>query len=298
LERHSLLRKSFVHLTGVGPKTEAHLWRQGVVDWEELLGGAAQIFKGKRLEGILKALDASLEAWGRKDLYFFHQALPGNERWRMVPGGFDDVAYLDIEASGGAFPPLCHSTAVAFYFRGQVLQEHEHRAKRELIDHILAEASMLCTFNGGGYDVPFLSQEYVMRFQVAHVDLCPWLRRLGFKGGLKAIQKAMPHLHQRCSMDIDGFDAVRLWKMHERGIDGALPTLLTYNAEDTIILEPLLVEAFNREVEARPHLGLARLVAGAAPTLATTVDPKVYARLRTGDRPVNPTANDFHLASL
>lgn len=283
MERHSLIRKSFVHLAGVGPKTEAQLWRQGVGDWDELRAKAPRIFKGRRLDGILAALDASLEAWGRRDLYFFHQALPGNERWRMVPGGFEDVAYLDIEATGGSFPPVCHSTAVAFYFRGEVLQEHETAKKRALIDRILAEASMLCTFNGGGYDVPFLSQEYGMRFPIAHVDLCPWLRRLGFRGGLKAIQKALPHLHQRASMDIDGFDAVKLWALHLRGVEGALDTLMTYNAEDTLILEPLLVEAFNREVDARPDLGLERLIAGPTPRLATEVVPAVYALLRSAD---------------
>lgn len=280
MERHSLLRKSFVHLAGIGPRTEAHLWSQGVDDWDDLVAVAPSIYKGKRLDGILSSLDASLAAWQRQDLYFFHQALPGNERWRLVPGGFENVAYLDIEASGGSFPPQAHSTAVAFYFRGEVLQEHEADKKRVLIDFILREASMLCTFNGGGYDVPFLSQEYAMTFPIAHVDLCPWLRRLGFKGGLKAIQKALPHLHQRSSMDIDGFDAVRLWRLHERGVAGALSTLLTYNAEDTLILEPLLVEAFNREVEARPHLGLQRLAAGALPQLATDVCPHVYGLLR------------------
>ena len=280
IERHGLLRKSFVHLEGIGPRSEAHLWSVGITDWDALLAGLPQLYKSKRLATVQRSLDASLEAWQRGDLYHFHRALPGNERWRLFPGGFDDVAYFDIEASGGGMPPRIQSTAVAFYFRGEVLQEHEHGKKRELIERMLEEASLLCTYNGGGYDVPFLSQEYGIRFEKAHVDLCPWLRRQGFKGGLKAIQRAHPHVHQRASFDIDGYDAVRLWRLHQQGVPGALETLLTYNAEDAVILEPLLVEAFNREVAARPELGLAPLSGGAVPRLATEVDLKVYALLR------------------
>jgi uncharacterized protein YprB with RNaseH-like and TPR domain len=285
IDRHGTLKRSFVHLDGIGPKTERQLWEQGITDWERLHADAPALFKGKRLPGIQRALDQSLAAWDRGDLYYFHRTLPGDQRWRLVPSGVEDIAYFDIEASGGNFPPICQSTAVAFYFRGDVLQEHEHQKKRELIDYILDEASVLCTYNGGGYDVPFLSHEYGIRFEKAHVDLCPWLRRQGFKGGLKKIQRAHPHVHQRCSMDIDGYDAVRLWRMHQQGVQGALETLLTYNAEDALILEPLLVEAYNREVEVWPALGLAKLTSAPIPPLATDVCPKVYTLLRAGSTP-------------
>jgi uncharacterized protein YprB with RNaseH-like and TPR domain len=280
IDRHALLRQSFVHLTGVGPQTEKRLWSLGLDDWTKLHEEAPKLFKGKRLGTVLSSLDATLAAWDRGDLYYFHCALPANERWRLVAGAVEDVAYFDIEASEGGMPPLAESTAVAFYFRGEVIQAHRHEDKRRMLDEILAEAAVLCTYNGASYDVPFLRNEYGLPIEKAHVDLCPWLRRQGYKGGLKAIQKAMPHLPQRGSMDIDGFDAIRLWRMHERGVPRALETLLTYNAEDALILEPLLVEAYNAELAALPHLTLAPLTSRPQPRLATAVCPEVYGLLR------------------
>ncbi len=280
--QHRLLRRTFIHFGGVGPEREQKLWASGVADWDALATEASQIFKaGKRLDALRRGLDQSLEAWERRDLYFFHRALPPRERWRLIPADLDGIAYFDIEASGGGMPPSCHSTAIAFYFRGEVLQEHETHKKRALIERILDEAAVLVTYNGASYDVPFLTAEFATPFHRAHVDLCPWLRRLGLKGGLKGVQKALPHIHQRVSMDIDGYDAVRLWRLHESGEGGALETLLTYNAEDAIVLEPLLCEAWNREVKERPELALEPLVSPPVTSLSTAVVPRIYELLRS-----------------
>jgi uncharacterized protein len=280
IERHRFLRRSFVFVNGIGPRTEKHLWSIGIVDWERLFQEAPSIFAGKRLDGILRSLVAAFEAWERGDLHYFHQVLPGDERWRLIPGGFEDIAYFDIEATGNGMPPDAHSTAVAFCFRGELLQEWDYRRKLELIDHVLTEASMICTYNGAAYDIPFLTNEFNRNFAIAHIDLCPWFRRLGFTGGLKSIQRQMPHLHQRVSMDINGYDAVRLWRMHEAGVERALEALLTYNAEDVLILEGLLVEAFNRELELRPHVREERLKAGPVVGLKTGVSAEIYQMLR------------------
>lgn len=279
---HSLLRKSFIHLRGVGERTERHLWSQGIHDWDQLSLEAPNIFGAKKLYEIQEDLDLSRKAWDERDLFYFHKTLPSAERWRMIKGGFDDIAYFDIEASGGGMPPLAESTVIAFLFRGELLQEHEKKAKRQLIEYILAESSILCTFNGAAYDVPFLAHEFERPFHKAHVDMCHWLRAQGFQGGLKAIQKAFPHLHQRSSMDIDGWDAVKLWRLYEEGIDAALTTLMCYNAEDVLILHPLLVEAYNRQSLAQPEYNAGSLELMPLPGLTTEVDPEVFQRLRSG----------------
>ncbi len=282
-DEHHLLRKTFIHLRGIGERTERHLWSLGIRDWNHLAAEAPHLFGAKKLYEIQEDLELSLMAWDARDLFFFHKFLPSNERWRMIRGAFDDIAYFDIEANGGGMPPLAESTVIAFLFRGELLQEHEKKAKRQLIEYILAESSLLCTFNGAAYDVPFLAHEFEVPFHKAHVDLCHWLRAQGFQGGLKAIQKAFPHLHQRSSMDIDGWDAVRLWRLYEQGIDSALTTLMCYNAEDVLILHPLLVEAYNRQSLAHGDLEAGTLNLNPLPALDTDVDPEVFARLRSGN---------------
>jgi len=42
---------------------------------------------------------------------------------------------------------------------------------------------------------------------------------------------------------VDGLDAVRLWREHQRGAHGALETLLAYNAADVLSLELLCLHA-------------------------------------------------------
>jgi hypothetical protein len=44
---------------------------------------------------------------------------------------------------------------------------------------------------------------------------------------------------ERDRPDISGRDAVRLWREHERGQDGSLETLISYNREDTVNLRTL-----------------------------------------------------------
>lgn len=273
---HDLLARTFLHLPGIGPRLERHLWRNGVQDWKTLRDEASQFLKGEKLTQILPALDASLEALAAGDLRYFATTLPSNEVWRLLDGRLHATAYFDIEASGGGFPPDAESTAICFYFRGTVFQEFTYEKKRALLESIHDEAAVICSYNGNGYDLPFLRQEFGgILSLIPHVDLCPWLRRLGLKGGLKAVQRALTHLHQRTGGDLDGWDAVRLWRFHERGVSGALETLLTYNAEDTIILEQLAVEAINREAAMRPELNLEALPQPALAPLPTCVSPAV-----------------------
>ena len=81
---HQLLRRTFVHLKGVGARSERHLWKLGITDWEQLLIRAPQLFKAKRLDDVRRSLDLSLTAWDRGDLYYFDRALQGQESQRCL----------------------------------------------------------------------------------------------------------------------------------------------------------------------------------------------------------------------
>ena len=75
---------------------------------------------------------------------------------------------------------------------------------------------------------------------------------LGLSGGLKNCEKGLgvprPGLE-----DVDGAVAVLLWHEFRRRRDPrALETLLAYNAQDVLNLEPLMVEAYNRKLGDTP----------------------------------------------
>lgn len=280
-----MLENSFVHLPGIGPETEERFWAQGLLTWNELEQNIPSLFGAKKASSIAAALEEGRAAAQEAEYGYFQARFKGSEMWRLLPAilkgpAADQIAYLDIETTGLGFPPQCKSTTIAVYYRGQLHMEHDRARKAALLREIDADAKCLVTFNGGTFDLPFLRREFALRFSQAHVDLRFWLARLGFKGGLKSIQKSFPEVRQRDSMDIDGFDAVRLWRLHERGVPNALETLLTYNAEDTVVLEQLSRVGLNLEAARRPHLNLETYTLPAGPIIPMEVCPLIYQMLR------------------
>jgi uncharacterized protein YprB with RNaseH-like and TPR domain len=69
-------------------------------------------------------------------------------------------------------------------------------------------------------------------------------KKIGLSGGLKQVEKDIGI--ERDRPDISGRDAVRLWREHESGRDGALETLISYNREDTVNLRTLADEVTTR----------------------------------------------------
>jgi len=69
-------------------------------------------------------------------------------------------------------------------------------------------------------------------------------KKIGLSGGLKQVEQDIGI--ERDRPDISGRDAVRLWREHEQGRDGALETLVSYNREDTVNLKELAETATNR----------------------------------------------------
>lgn len=281
-----MLENSFIHLPGIGADTEERLWNEGLRSWDELSERVDQIFSGKKALKVAMAIEESRAAVMAREFNYFQGRFKGAEMWRVLPAILksspDEIAYLDIETTGLGFPPKCKSTTIAVYYNGQLFLEHDHFRKKALLEEIDQKAKLIVSFNGSTFDLPFLRREFGLKLSQAHVDLRFWLANLGFRGGLKAIQKAFPDLHQRDSMDIDGFDAVRLWSLHKKGVPNALETLLTYNAEDALVLEPLLYEGLELEQQKRPHMTWGVFKAPPLPEIPYQVCPHIYRMLRRG----------------
>lgn len=281
-----MLENSFIHLPGIGADTEAKFWAQGLRTWDQLTENLNEVFSARKAQSIAEALEESRAAIESGEFGYFQGRFKGAEMWRVLPALLDhessaQIAYLDIETTGLGFPPQCKSTTIAVYYQGELFLEHDHSRKKTLLKEIDAEAKCLVTFNGGTFDLPFLRREFHLDFRQAHVDLRYWMNKHGRRGGLKAIQKAFPEVRQRESMDIDGFDAVRLWKLHERGVPNALETLLTYNAEDTVVLEQLVYCALELEREALSHIQLKKFKAPPSKEIPHSICPLVYRMLRS-----------------
>jgi uncharacterized protein YprB with RNaseH-like and TPR domain len=75
--------------------------------------------------------------------------------------------------------------------------------------------------------------------------LCPTLRRIGYKGGLKSIEEQLGMCRNDGIRGLSGWDAVRLWHEWEDGRQESLDTLVDYNRADVENLKFLAEFAYN-----------------------------------------------------
>jgi uncharacterized protein YprB with RNaseH-like and TPR domain len=237
-----MLKRTYIHLPGVGLKTEAGFWRQGLRTWEDFL--AAPILPGlspSRLDSLKELLQESLEHLD--EARYFAPRLPGQEHWRLFRHFRGKAAYLDIETHGSDWP-LLQVTVVGLY-DGRNLKQFVHGYNLEEFPEAVADFDLLVTFNGTQFDLPVLRAYFPdLRLPPLHLDLRFILARLGFKGGLKKIEPKFG-LHRPPEVaGLDGYHAVLLWERYLRGDLTALELLLAYNREDVANLEVLMERAF------------------------------------------------------
>ena len=71
-------------------------------------------------------------------------------------------------------------------------------------------------------------------------------RSIGLSGGLKNIEKCLGIARDGEGKDVDGKEAVRLWKRYKRKNEkNALQKLIEYNKKDIRNLEPLMEHVYS-----------------------------------------------------
>jgi uncharacterized protein YprB with RNaseH-like and TPR domain len=242
-----MLKRTFIHLPGVGPRREGHFWRQGLNTWEDFLA-APRIWglSPERLGWLQKELAGSLDHL--EDAAYFAARLQAGEHWRLFRHFRPRAAYLDIETTGAVWPGLL-VTVVGLY-DGRRMRQFVQGYNLQEFPRILDEFDLLVTFNGTQFDLPVLRAYFPeLRLPPAHVDLRFLLARLGFRGGLKRIEPRFGIRRPDEVNGMDGYMAVLLWERYQRGDRGALEVLLTYNREDVVNLETLMEAGFRMSRE-------------------------------------------------
>jgi uncharacterized protein YprB with RNaseH-like and TPR domain len=177
--------------------------------------------------------------------------LGSSHLWRLYSDFRQRVAYLDIETTGLWFE-LDDITVIGLYdgssTKSFVLGENLDEFAQEI-----ARYSLIVTFNGACFDLPFLRTRFPGFDQgLAHLDLRYLLKRLGYSGGLKRIEPELGINRPGALGELDGYCAVLLWNKHLQGRKGALDTLLRYNLEDVVNLERLAQLAYNSMLASVP----------------------------------------------
>lgn len=272
-----MLQHTFSHIPGIGPKIEQNLWSAGVNTWQDWrLPAPVRISTNSSCEAE-STLAASLEALENNDPSYFTSRLAANQSWRIFAEFRDSIAYLDIETTG--LDDFAEITTIALYDGKAVYTYVNGRNLDDFVDDI-TKYKVIVSYNGKSFDVPFIERYFRITLNHAQIDLRFILAKLGFKGGLKGCEKQLGL--SRGDLDgVDGYFAVLLWQMYKRsGNEQALQTLLAYNVEDTINLERLAVEAYNRNVVNTPFAQDLELSWPELPDNPFTADIKIVDQLK------------------
>lgn len=245
-----MLRHTFLHLPEIGPQRERLLWQRGILDWASF---SAAVDAGALADEVYRRtaplVAQSCQAFDAGDLEFFRPALPSQEVWRLYSLLADQALFLDIETTG--LSPHYHEvTVIGTYSAGQTAL-FLNGVNLEAFPAYAARFPLLVTFNGSQFDVPFLRARLpAARLDQWHIDLRFVLRSLGYRGGLKAIERQLGLQRDQAIASVDGFEAVRLWWRSRRGDREALVKLVLYNLTDVVNLVELMETAFRRKFEA------------------------------------------------
>jgi len=183
-----------------------------------------------------------MEAVKRNEIDYFAESLPRREWWRLYSAFRSSTVFLDIETTGLSryydevtMIGLFDGERVKIFVKGQNLDDFPNEIRKY---------SMIVTFNGTLFDLPFLASKFEsLKLPRVHVDLRFFLRRLGYKGGLKLVEKRVGIIRDKEVQSIDGFGATVLWNRYLRGNVDALRLLVEYNIADTTNLKTLMEKA-------------------------------------------------------
>jgi uncharacterized protein YprB with RNaseH-like and TPR domain len=236
-----LLEHTFIHIPGIGPKTEQHLWRNGIHTWNDFLRTKKSPLSPVRDSFVRQNIEISLE--NRNNIRFFLDKLSPADIWRLFGRFKDKAVYLDIETSG-LYQGVDEITVIGLY-DGTTTKTFVQGINLVEFESEIDTYELIITFNGAQFDLPFIRRQFPNIFlPPAHIDLRFFLKKLGYRGGLKAIEKSFG-LHRASAIDgMDGYEAVLLWKAYRWGDESALNRLIQYNTADIVHLKPLMEEGY------------------------------------------------------
>lgn len=243
-----MIERSFQLLPGIGPWRERDLWSRGLLTWDAF---RAAPHLSELPDGQAESLGARIAeaeaALAYRDLGRLAELLPQREHWRLYPSFLDEAVFLDIETDGA----INGRPTVVSLFDRSGLHVFLQGRNLEALPAALQRSRLWVTFNGRCFDVPVLRHHFAnLPEPVVHLDLRFLCRRVGLRGGLKAVEQSIgiprpPHLR-----GVGGLDAVLLWRSWLANDEvAALRFLVEYNLYDAFQLRALADVAYNLAVE-------------------------------------------------
>jgi uncharacterized protein YprB with RNaseH-like and TPR domain len=273
-----MLQNTFCHIPGIGLKTETRIWEKGIYSWKDFYENPPAPGSIPRRAVVDAFIEQSVFHLGNNNPSYFAALLPAPLHWRLFPAFRNHTAYIDIETTGLASG--CDITTIALYDGTDIRCYVAGQNLEDFLDDIF-NYTLIVTYNGKGFDLPFLEHFFKTRFPHAHIDLRHVLSSLGYKGGLKSCERQMGISRGDLS-GVDGYFAVLLWAEYERtGNVKALETLLAYNIEDVVNLEVLMIVAYNLKIKGMPFFNTLEIPLPQPPAIPFQPDLKIIDKIRS-----------------
>jgi len=274
-----MLKNTFQHIPGIGPKTEEEIWAAGVKNWNAVAVFPNGRLPRKTMAALQDYCPESQVQLDRGNPVYFEKLLPSALGRRLFPEFRNRTAYLDIETDG-LDSYYGHITTIALYDGRDIFWYINGRNLDDFTTDI-QKYQVLVTYNGKTFDIPFIQSYLRIKLPQAHIDLRYVLASLGYKGGLKRCEQALGV--GRPDMEgIDGVFAPLLWREYQiRNDQAALETLLAYNIADVVNLETLLVKAYNLKIAMTPFAETNRIERPPTPLLPFEPDRDTVANIKS-----------------
>ena len=246
-----MLKNSFAHMPSIGLSTEKKIWESGISTMDDFLKSSPGFLSLNKQKKIDDCIHLSKEKIKCKDVQYFYNNLPSKEHWRLFKDHQDSTVYLDIETTGLNFDwgiittiALYDGKTIKYYVNGQNLDDFKNDIQKYKV---------IITYNGKTFDLPFIENHFRLNLKHAHLDLRYILKSLGYSGGLKSCERQFGIGRTGALADVDGFLAISLWNDYKKNKnEAALETLLSYNIEDVLNLEYLMITAYNKKLQSVP----------------------------------------------
>jgi uncharacterized protein YprB with RNaseH-like and TPR domain len=272
-----MLKNTFHHIPGIGSKTEKQIWDLGTLNWEEFQANNAGSLSKEKAKIAKHYIDQSHEQLKKNNPAYFVDLLPSKLHWRLFPEFRHLAVYLDIETTG--MDNFSTITTIALYDGKHIRWYVAGDNLEHFLDDIF-KYKLIITYNGKGFDIPFIENQFGIKLNHAHIDLRYVLAGLGFSGGLKGCERQLG-INRGKLTGVDGYFAVLLWDDYIKNKNQrALETLLAYNIEDVVNLEKLMIMAYNMNIKNSPFHSQNVLNSPALPQMPFHADIETIERIK------------------
>ncbi len=229
-----MIDKTFVHCSGIGPKTELRLKGMGLKSWSDCFNAPETVpFAGPKRELFFQQLEASQIALRENNIEYLVKNLPTKEHWRILATYFDQATFFDIETTGlSSYDSII--TVIVAYQRGKL---HTFLFQENLDDflNLIEKSELLVAFNGNSFDIPFVEKAFnIPEIGCPFIDLRWICYHMDYQGGLKSIERELDIKRPQQIESVDGFEAVSLFLDWQNGDLQAKERLVKYCQADVL----------------------------------------------------------------